>query len=99
MVEKTATEVTAGRIVFSSGQEQRLYTITPVTQGDFTDLSGTFENIYYAKAWIQGTGVDAEVYVADADFAADDLTFNNAAPAVSYLVVIGVPVRSTGGVT
>lgn len=99
MVEKTATEVTAGRVIFSSGMEMRLYTVTPAATGDHSDLSTTFETIYDCKGWIVGTGVDAEVYVADEDYAADDITFNQASPAASYLVVVGKPVKSTGGAT
>ena len=97
MALKTATEVTAARIVFSSGMEQRLYTVASVSQGDHSDLSLIFEKVYDCKAWIIATGVDAEVYVADEDFAADDLTFNGSG--VPYLVVVGVPVTSLGGST
>ena len=99
MTEKTSTEVTAGRVIYSEGHEKRLYTVTPVSQGDHTDLSATFEIIYYVRSWIQGTGVDAEVYIAGADFTTDDITFNNSAPALSYLEVIGIPIKSEGGVT
>lgn len=99
MAEKSATEVTAARVILSSGQERRLYTVTPVSQGDHSDLSTTFEKVYFVKAWVQGTGVDIEAYVADEDFAADDITFNNSSPALSYLIVEGTPVKSTGGAT
>ena len=78
--------------------EMRQYTVTTDAQSETADLSAIFETIYYCKAWVTTTGVDAEVFVADEDYAADDLTFNHSGGDF-YLVVIGKPVSSKGGAT
>lgn len=94
----TVTEVTTAKEVYSGGMEKRLYTCATGGAGNTIDLSGTFENIYYCRAWDRDDGTDAKAYVADADYAADDLTIGVDKGNI-YVEVIGLSVKSTGGST
>jgi len=95
--EITPTEVTAARR-HHDRCETRLYTATTQAASDWIDLSAVFELVYYVKAWKVSDGTDAEVFVANADYAADDITFTQNAAAL-YVEVTGTSLKSIGGAT
>jgi len=97
MAAITATNVPAGRVILSDGQEIRLFTATTLGSGDTVDLSAIFENIYGVKSWKVADGTDAEAFVTSGDYSTG-LTLTQNKGAV-YIEVRGTSVRSTGGST
>ena len=98
MTAIVVTEVTTAKEVYSGGMEKRLYTCATGGADNTIDLSATFETIYYCRAWDRDDGTDAQAYVANADYAANDLTIKVDKGNI-YVEVIGISVSSKGGTT